>query len=192
MTKDSSKLRTFIAIEIPESIRQKIAEVQEHLKKFNERVRWTKPGNIHLTLKFLGEVDKSRIDSIGAALEKASDEFSPIPCSVKNVGAFPNLRQPRILWVGLENPGNELTSLAQKIDAELNNLGFSKEKRKFNAHLTFGRIKSQVSDKFSDAIKNAKFDEEEIRVEKVILMKSDLKPAGAIYTPLKKIKLAIH
>lgn len=184
-----SKIRTFIAIEISESVRQKIAALQSDFKKRKERISWAKPGNIHLTLKFLGDVEEGKIKLIGEALATATKEFQPFSFFVKELGAFPNIRRPRVLWVGIENSTKELSDIQIEIEDQLNQLDLLKEKKKFNPHLTIGRVKSQVSNEFIENFKASIFDEEEVKVEEIILMRSELHPKGAIYTPLKKIRL---
>ncbi|MFQ6114286.1 MAG: RNA 2',3'-cyclic phosphodiesterase [bacterium] len=186
-----SKIRTFIAIEIPDSIHQKIAKVQDELKSKQEKARisWTKPGNIHLTLRFLGDVEESRINSVVEAIEKAVQPFSSFDFLVRNFGAFPNFRRPRVLWIGIENPPSELTQMAQNIEDELSTIGFTSEKRKFSAHLTIGRVKSSLSQSFVQLLQARDFEGGQVRVKEVVVMKSDLRPTGAVYTPLKKIKL---
>jgi len=183
------KIRSFIAIEISESVRKKIADLQEELKKHKERISWTKPDNIHLTLKFLGDIEESKTKSIGESLTIATKELQPFNFFVKELGVFPNFRRPRVLWVGINNPGNELNNIHSKIEQQLNQLGFQKEKKRFNPHLTIGRVKSQVSDQFIERFKTVKFDGNEVKVAEIIFMKSQIHPKGAIYTPLRKIRL---
>ncbi len=184
-----SKIRSFIAIEISESVREKIADLQEELKKHQERISWTKPDNIHLTLKFLGDIEESKTKSIGESLTTATKEFQPFNFFVKELGIFPNFRRPRVLWVGINNTGNELNKIHSKIEQQLNQLGFPKEKKRFNPHLTIGRVQSQVSDQFIEKFNTCKFDGGKVKVEEIIFMKSRLRPKGAIYTPLKKLRL---
>ena len=184
-----SEIRTFIAIEIPETLRQKIAAVQDELKKEKGRVSWTKPGKIHLTLKFLGDVEENRIWDVSEAVKKGVGPIKSFNFEVKNLGAFPNIRRPRVLWVGIENPTNQLTKLAQNIEDELNKIGYPKEKLKFSPHLTIGRVKSALNERFIYRIKNMNFEGVEVEVKEILVMKSDLKPTGAIYIPLYKIEL---
>lgn len=186
-----SQVRTFIAIEIPDVIRQKIAAVQEKLKKAGERISWTKPGNIHLTLKFLGDVKENQIEPIADAVKISANGIRPFSFQVGNLGAFPDIRRARVLWVDVVNPTNELAELAKRIEDQLSKIGFKKETRKFNPHLTMGRVKSRLGEKFIVKFENLTFEEDEVRVEGIIVMKSELNPAGSIYTPLQKIKLRL-
>ncbi len=183
------KIRSFIAIEISSSVREKIAYLQDDLKKYEERISWTKPDNLHLTLKFLGDVEESQIQLVGESLTTATKGFRPFSFFVKELGAFPNLRRPRVLWLGIENPTGELSKIYSEIEQQLNELGFSKGKKRFNPHLTIGRVKSAVSDEFIEGFKSAGFEAQEIEIEQIILMRSELHPKGAIYTPLEKVRL---
>lgn len=182
-------IRTFIAIEIPDAVRQEIAQVQEQLKKSEERISWTKPGNIHLTLKFLGDVDENRIPAVIEAVAQAVESMPAFRFNIRGIGAFPNIRGPRVLWVGVENETNELLRIADNLEEELAQLGFAKEKRKFSPHLTIARVRSSVSRGFVEAFQQVTFDAGEVEATEVAVIKSQLQPQGAIYTPLQKIKL---
>ncbi len=184
-----SKFRTFIAIGISDAVRQKIADVQAELKRENARISWTKPENIHVTLKFLGDVEESKIDSIAGVIQKVTENIQSFTVKVKTLGAFPNLRRARVLWMGLENVSAELTQIAEGIETGLSQLGFPKEERKFSPHLTIGRVKSALSNRFVEKFQSYAFEGGEFKVEEIILMKSDLHPAGAIYTRLRKFGL---
>lgn len=184
-----AKIRTFIAIEIPEQVKTKIAALQNQLKKENERVSWTKSDNIHLTLKFLGNVEENQIELMAQKLHKALQNVSSFHFAVKNLGGFPNLKRPRVLWVGIEEPTHQLSALAKKIEDALAEMGFPKEKRKFSPHLTLGRVKTALSRKFLQKFTQLSLEAGTVQVEEVVIMKSTLKPTGAEYSPLKRIKL---
>ena len=181
-----SKIRTFIAIEIDEPIREKIAALQNELKKTNEPVRWVNPKNIHLTLKFLGEVDVAIIESISECINDVAENFSSFSFAVKGVGVFPNFKRPRVLWTGIENGSGELVKMAGEISEQLNELGFAKERRPFKTHLTMARVKSRLSTKFLEKIKGFEFDGGEVIANEIVIMRSELKSAGAVYSPFKK------
>lgn len=186
-----AKIRTFIAIEIPDEIRNKIGELQNSLKKLGGRVSWTRPGNIHLTLKFLGDTDENLIDEIASQLQEWVAAIQPFQVTIKNAGAFPNFKYPRVLWVGAESEEKRLVELAAKIEDGVERFGFKKENRPFSAHLTLGRVKDvkgirPVIDKLKD---QENFEAGSFLAEEFLLIKSELHPAGAIYTPLKTIAL---
>ena len=112
-------MRTFIAVELPENIKNKIGELQAPLKRTNAFVSWVKPENIHITLKFLGEVPEEKINEVFSATEKALVGTRKFTMSLKGMGAFPDLRRPRVIWVGAGSGEKELSSLAERIEEEM-------------------------------------------------------------------------
>lgn len=183
-------MRTFIAVELLENIKKKIEEVQNPLKKTDTYISWVKPGNVHLTLKFLGEVEENKIEDVFYGTEKALKGAKSFSLSLKNLGCFPNLRRPRVVWVGVDKGKEELSFLQKNIEEELSKLGYPKEDRAFSPHLTIGRVKSPKNiEKLVKLIEKTDFQTEEVKINEVVVMKSQLHPQGAIYTPLRKIKL---
>ena len=183
-------MRTFVCIEIPASIRQRIDLLQEELRSIKAQVSWTKPGNIHLTLKFLGDVEASRIDRVHNAVARAVKGIGPFDIVVEGAGCFPSPRNPRVLWIGLSWIPEALKQLFARIDDELAREGFPKEKRKFSPHLTIGRIREPGSGKgVAQALIERGFAAETFEATEVIVMRSDLKPTGSIYTPQAVVKL---
>ena len=186
----TQKIRTFIAIDIPGSIREKIAGFQAELKRHKADVKWVRPGGIHITLKFLGNVEEQKIDEIEQAVRNAVEGLNAFTLSVGGSGVFPNDRRPRVLWVGVKEGSSILVQLAERIENECAHLGFEKEKRKYSAHLTLGRVRSQKGiGSIIEVMKTMGFEGESFKVSEILLMKSDLKPTGAVYTVLKRIKL---
>ncbi len=186
-----AKIRTFIAIEITEEIRNKIGELQNILKGLGGRISWTKPGNIHLTLKFLGDTDEGIIDEISAKLQQAVESIADFKITVKRTGTFPNFKRPRVIWVGAECEGEQMQKLTAQIEDCMENFGFEKEIRRFSAHLTLGRVKDiKGIEPVMEKLKNYEnFEAGSFAVKNFFLIKSELHSAGAIYTPLKKIVL---
>jgi 2'-5' RNA ligase len=184
-------IRSFLAIELPETIRTKIGEVQKELKSSRADVRWVNPTNIHLTLKFFGNIDELRIDRIAKSLESLIQTTSPFSLSIRGMGSFPHSKNPRVIWMGLQEGKEILAALQRAVDGELKKIGFEPEGRDFHPHLTLGRAKSSRGrDELIGRMQ--KYQEEEFgkfEVEGVILFKSDLKPSGPIYTRLREIKL---
>ncbi len=184
-------MRTFIAIELPEEIKKQIEQLQAPLKRTDTFVSWVKPGNIHITLKFLGEVPEDKINEVFSATQKALEGTRKFTMSLKGTGVFPNLRRPRVIWIGTGSGEEELSIMAKRIEEEMERVGFPKEKRKFSAHFTVGRVKSPRNiEKLMELVESTDFQTEDIEVNEVVVMRSQLHPAGAIYTPLKKIPLA--
>lgn len=186
-------IRSFLAIELPKPILRKIEEVQAELRSAQADVRWVSPEKIHLTLKFFGSIEESRIESIFKSIEEPVRITPPFSLKVRGVGAFPSMKSPRVIWLGLVD-GRSLISLQKQIETQLEKIGFQPEDRPFQPHLTLGRMKSSQG-KGELGINMEKYKEEEFgdfQVERVILFKSDLRPSGAIYTALKEMRLGEH
>jgi 2'-5' RNA ligase len=177
-------IRTFICIEIPQSIKDRINRLQEILRQIDAQISWTKPSNIHLTLKFLGGIEASRIERVKKALERAASGIGPFEVEVSGSGCFPSARSPRVLWVGFSNVPERLQHLYSNIEDELARGGFEREKRKFSPHLTIGRMRTpHNAARVAEALIASGFESEAFIATEVILMRSDLKPTGSIYTP---------
>ncbi len=183
---NSKNIRTFIALELPGKIISSIGQVQERIATYGFRIRWIRPENIHLTLKFLGDMKAANIDKVGGVMDESVSEYSPIPLKVKGIGVFPGIKRPRVIWTGISGQVNQLIGLQKRLEENLDGMGFPKENRSFKAHLTFGRVKNRLDPKrFGDALKEfSSFESEEFVADRVILYKSDLKPTGAVYTKL--------
>ena len=179
-------MRCFIAISLPEEIRRQLGEIQSKLKKFNADIGWTRPEGIHLTLKFLGEIGEEKIESIKSALQKITSQHKPFEIEIGGTGVFPDTRRPRVLWVGMTKGLEETTSLAEQVESKMEELGFPKEERKFNPHLTLGRVKSPKNiSQFTDTFLNTmKPNLGKIHVDHISLYQSVLKPTGAEYSVL--------
>lgn len=187
--KPADTVRTFISIEIPESVKSRIEKLQQTLRQTEALVSWTKPSNIHLTLKFLGGVEASRINRTTKALERAALGIGPFEVEVGGAGCFPSPRNPRVLWVGISKVPEQLRQLYSNIEDEMAREGFPREKRKFSPHFTIGRIREpRNSARLAEALIATGFETEMFPAKEVILMRSDLKPTGSIYTPLAVIR----
>lgn len=184
-------MRTFIAIELPEEIKRQIEQLQAPLKKTDAFVSWVKPKNIHITLKFLGEVPEDKIGQVFSATQKALEGTRKFTMSLKGTGVFPNLKRPRVIWIGTGSGEEKLSHMANRIEEEMEKIGFPREKRKFSAHFTIGRVKSPKNiEKLMELVESSDFQTEKIEVAEVVVMRSQLHPAGAIYTPLEKVPLS--
>jgi 2'-5' RNA ligase len=189
----SGVIRAFIAINIPEKLKDKLAEVQNHLKRLPGEFSWVRKEGFHLTLKFLGNILPSQIVPISDYLRKASQGISPFPLKFVGLGAFPQITRPRVIWIGLEDPIGNLKKLQYNLEWRLEQLGFEREGREFSPHLTLGRVKSLKNKApLLKLITEYKVQEDWIfQVEKVSLMQSDLKPTGAVYSVLEEVRLEI-
>jgi RNA 2',3'-cyclic 3'-phosphodiesterase len=187
-------MRTFIAIEISDEIRDALVQIQSHLKYAGADVKWVEKQNIHLTLKFLGEITDKKCDEVKAALDEAGRTTKQFEIDVKELGVFPKIDYPRVIWVGLNKGVNESKELAAKIEEALSRIGFQKESRPFAAHLTIGRVRSSKN----KAVLKEKIESYDLRaassdlsqpIDSIILFQSTLMPNGPIYTKLHDAKL---
>jgi RNA 2',3'-cyclic 3'-phosphodiesterase len=184
-------IRSFLAIELLETILKKIGQVQEDLKASHADVRWVSPEKIHLTLKFFGNIDESRIEPIVKSIQGPIRTTVPFPLRVKGIGGFPNVKNPRVIWMGMVDEKEVLASFQKELETELEKIGFEPEGRPFQAHLTLGRVKSSRG-REELVVRMERYKEEEFgdfQVERMTLFRSDLRPTGPIYTPLREMKL---
>jgi 2'-5' RNA ligase len=183
-------IRAFVAVDLEPQTVQRIAEAIDRLRPRIPGIRWLPPANFHLTLKFLGDVDEAKVAPIAAALERDLYPFSCFTINAKGLGVFPDLKRPRILWVGLV--GDELNVLASKVERVLIPFGFAAEKRAFTPHLTVGRwreFKGSSKELGDEIAKWSGHDFGRSNVEEVILFQSVLKQEGAVYRRLKTVAL---
>jgi 2'-5' RNA ligase len=187
----SNTIRTFIAIELPEKIIYTISKVQEEIKSYGLKIRWVRPENIHLTLKFLGDIQEADTEKVARAVSESVTGHPPISLAVKGIGVFPGIRRPRVIWLGVSNQLDVLTTFQKTLDEKLEAIGFPKEKRPFRGHLTLGRIKSKIDPKtLNDVLKEfTRFESESFSADRIILYKSELKPKGPVYTKLANLLL---
>jgi RNA 2',3'-cyclic 3'-phosphodiesterase len=186
-------LRTFIAIDVPPAVLDTITRIQNRFKSLGLHASWVKPGNIHLTLKFLGETDPDRISGIQNKLTETLAAFAPFRLSMNSAGVFPNTQRPRVLWVGLKDDDGALETLQSNIEKALESVGFPIEHRPFSPHLTLARVKSpkgkkELKDEL-DAVNQEGIDPHPFDVVGVHLYESQLTPTGSIYTVLANFKL---
>jgi 2'-5' RNA ligase len=186
-----SKIRSFLAIELPPTIAKGIERVQHDLKQSHADVKWVEPSRIHLTLKFFGNIDEGACDEIMEAVGRAASEAHSFSLIVKGLGAFPGVRNPRVIWLGVEDGGEVLRTLQGTIEGRLQEIGYPREERRFRPHLTLGRVRSgrgkpELRKRLEDLLQT---ELGEFRVERLVLFKSDLRPTGPIYTELRALKL---
>ena len=182
--------RSFIALEIPEKIRHNVMEFQNRLKSIHDDIKWVRAENLHLTLKFLGNVEKNRINDLTALIHKALQEFEPFEVALGGSGVFPNRHRPNVLWIGFLRGKEHLRTMASVLNESLIKMGFEEERRKYHPHITLGRVRSrQKIVKTIELMESLSFLEQSFLVQELVLMKSDLRPSGAEYTPLEHFKL---
>jgi 2'-5' RNA ligase len=186
-------IRTFVAIDPGKAIRTRMIALQEKLAKTGADVKWVEPENLHVTLLFLGEVDQRDLVPVCKTVAAAAAHLASFSMTVETVGAFPNVRRPRTLWVGVGMGALEVTALHDACETPLLDLGcYRREERAYTPHLTLGRVKSEsAAAELSAALtKHAKWIAGETKVAEVLVMGSELMSAGPVYTVLSRAKLA--
>ena len=184
-------LRAFLAIDLPGSLRAALARYQENLKQSGADVRWGPVGNIHLTLKFFGQLPESEVEPICQAALGVAVGVPPLNLQVAGAGAFPNPRSPRVVWVGLAGDLEPLGVLYRRLEAAFASLGHLPEGRPFHPHLTLGRVRSPAGrERLTRMLQEVDPPQcPGFRVGEMILFRSQLSPQGSTYTPLKVIPL---
>jgi RNA 2',3'-cyclic 3'-phosphodiesterase len=184
-------IRAFVALSLPADIIDHASDLQSALKARGLKLRWVKPRNVHLTLKFLGDIPVAVVSDIGLALQRASRGTPPLSLTVQGMGVFPGIRRAKVLWVGLGGQIEALQFLYSRIEDELADLGFAREKRGFKAHLTLARMKGPVAprDLLAAVEQVGNYEPRPLRARHLILYKSDLRPQGAVYAPMVVIDL---
>jgi 2'-5' RNA ligase len=183
-------VRSFIAIAITEIIKERIVELIQRLVKYHADIKWVKPENLHLTLKFLGDTPEILLPKIHESLAKTITSFEPFYIRIYGTGVFPNKKYPKVIWIGLEH-SSMLKTLAKEIELSMTTFGYQKERKGFNPHLTVGRVRSQkgIIDIMKDLENSQNADFGSLGVNSVDLMKSVLNPKGAEYTCLFRIPI---
>ncbi|MBC7232397.1 MAG: RNA 2',3'-cyclic phosphodiesterase [Chloroflexi bacterium] len=190
------QIRTFVAIELDNTLKDILRQVQEELKRAAiARIgRWVAPDGIHLTLKFLGNISPERVPEITQAIERGCHSFAPFTISLSQPGFFPNARRLRVVWVGVDGEVETLLQLQRSVESALNAIGFPPEKRGFQPHLTLARIRDYARpnerEEMAKRIAAVQVDTSaSMLVREVHLIRSDLRPTGAVYTRLSTVPL---
>jgi len=185
-------MRIFIALELPESVRERLGQLQGKLKGTENRIRWVNPSLIHLTMKFLGEVKEKNLEKVFQIAQNAAGRFPVSKMKIGKMGVFPSFSSPRVIWVGIEEGKDKLETLAAELDEKLGQEGFSRSSRKWTSHLTLGRVKVLKEKEKLKALISHSYEEVEgieVKVKSLSVIKSELTPQGAIHTILERIPL---
>jgi len=184
-------MRTFVAVPLPEQCKSVLAELQDKMRPYGADVRWVAVSSIHLTLKFLGEIDPALAPKLMDSLRSAAAGQTGFKLSLHGLGGFPNLRNPRVIWCGVGRESEKLSLLQSKVESACGAFGFQPENRPFSPHLTLGRVQGKRNlQGLLDYIKIAPDFEQVFEADRFHLYKSVLTPRGAIYTVLDTIELA--
>ncbi len=177
-------IRAFISVEIPDEIKGALQDIQQAFRESRDRITWVRPQGMHITLKFLGDIEEGSIPEIGARMQKAGDNIEPFVIHLLGAGVFPGMKKPRVLWAGIREGAEDLKKIQEDLDSRLEDLGFPISIRPFSPHITIGRIKD-IRDPRWFAAQMEKHGDTEIgsmRAESIHLFESRLRPDGAVYT----------
>ncbi len=192
MQDESKEIRSFVAIELPQAVKEFLAGISSELKKCGADVNWVKTAGIHLTLKFLGNVRVGLIPVIEQQVRPVFAMQPPVHIQVYGLGAFPSLARPRVIWVGLKVSGQPLGILVKELERELELLGFKAEKRAFAPHLTLGRVRSGKggADLVEEVRQRMTIAGPTFEADHAILFRSILKPSGAEYFAVSRFEFS--
>ena len=191
-TKGTEEWRVFCAIELPAEVR---ARLEDHMRRLRKEVpdaaaSWSRVENIHLTLKFFGNVDVARIQQISEAAKRAVKEFSTFPIAVGETGVFPRPSRPQVLWIGVKDQARQLSALQEKLESECAAEGFPKEERAYKPHLTIARLRRPEGARhLAHAHLQMKFDPIEVDVKDIVIFRSELSPKGSKYSVISAADL---
>ncbi len=188
-------VRAFIAIKLPNSVKSTLSQLQDDLKQSDHApVKWVDPDSIHLTLKFLGNIAVGTTPELTRAISEAARGIAPLRLELGELGVFPNLRAPRVVWIGLGGEIATLSVIQENIESALIPLGFSPERRAFSPHLTLGRVRERASPeerrRLGEAVSSLKMGAKlSFTVDSLSLMRSRLTREGAFYSRLSSVAL---
>jgi len=187
-----ARQRTFVAIDLNADVRRRAKTLLNVLSRGTSGVRWVAPDQLHVTLKFLGDVDDTRFYAVCEAVRKAVGGRAPFSLACRGVGAFPDLSRPRTVWLGIEDPDGQLAELQTDVERQLRELDFPEENRPFRPHVTLGRVQDYARDldSLQEALEaQAEFDAHWLTIESCTVYASELRRAGPVYSVLGRIPL---
>jgi 2'-5' RNA ligase len=176
-------VRLFIALPTPADVQQAMADVIARLRTTQSDVRWETAGKLHATLRFLGDTDERLVPRIRESLEVIAGTTPPCTVTYRSLGCFPDTRNPRVIWIGMEDPGGTLRRLNAEIEQSARAIGFKPDDREFHPHVTLGRVKSRHNvTSLLATMESLTFHSNPVTVRDIHLIRSELKPTGSVYT----------
>lgn len=183
-------MRSFIAVNLPQQVKDEIGEIIERLRNAGPKARWVPAENLHITLKFLDEIGEDQVRPIIGAITAAKDGVVPFDLKLSGFGFFPNENRARVFWIGIEDGFEPLKAFARAIDKQVATLGFMREKRSFSAHITLARFRDPgPAGQLAKAAARIPYQSDPVHVTQVDLMKSVLSPKGASYSIIDSVEL---
>ncbi len=181
-------MRTFLAADIETGVKEKINILMDRFRHREKNIKWVKPENIHITIYFFGEVNAQDLNILEQIIENAIRALHPFTVSVREISAFPSIKRPRVLWIGVDNPFRELNAIYDSINKELqvSTINVNRDSKGYTSHITIGRVKSRYDTKILKDINNNR---EQVfgtfQIKNVVLYQSILMKEGPKYEPLK-------
>jgi len=183
-------MRLFIALPLEPPVRDYLGRVIEQLRRSRASVKWVNPKNMHLTVRFLGETPEATVPKLTRLMDEIAPQFSGVDVAVDKLGAFPNLRKPRVVWAGLSGDIEPLEKMARQIELAVRKLRFEPEKKGFKPHLTLGRLRDPRNcGDLPEVIERFSIEPTMLRLDRIVLFKSTLTPQGPIYDKLHETLL---
>jgi 2'-5' RNA ligase len=183
-------MRLFIALPIPPAVEEELGRIISLLREKGGRVKWVEPQNIHLTVRFLGDTEERLVKNLSALIDATAAEYEPVETAIDRLGAFPNLRRPRVLWAGLSENTEVLAQLAGRVELAVRKLRFKKEPKRFQPHLTLGRVKDPTTlEALTTYLQEFTLEAIPVTFDRLTLFKSTLTPQGTIYDRLHEAML---
>jgi len=185
-------IRAFIAFDLPKDILESIGDVQEKIKKRGVKLRWVPVQNIHVTMKFIGDIHVDLVDRVSSMMAESAEGLSVITLYANGIGVFPGLHRPKVLWIGIDGEIDRLDRLQKTLDKKLSLIGIQAEKRPFQGHLTIGRAKEKLNVERLKESLHAFYDFQTrpFEINEMKLFQSELLPTGAVYSCLKSVVLS--
>jgi RNA 2',3'-cyclic 3'-phosphodiesterase len=184
------KIRTFIAIPLPDKLKQDVDKLIVGFKPLADGISWVRAANLHFTLRFLGDIESDSVPDLKQSIESQLAGFGQFKICLSGLGCFPDLNRPRVVWVAAAGDIEKMKELAGKVESACRQADFGSADKPFAPHLTIGRVKFPSGlEKLIGNLKTAKFETDSFTVEKIIIFKSDLTPRGPIYNALGEISL---
>jgi 2'-5' RNA ligase len=189
--KAMARLRTFIAVDLVKSVRDRAVALQETLAGTGAEVKWVEPENLHVTLLFLGEVDDREVAEVCRQTALCTGSHQPFAMSVEKLGCFPHIRRPRVIWLGIGQGAETLTAIHDELEGPFAELGYRREERRFTPHITLGRVKSDrpINELATALAAHADWKGGETLIREIHVMSSQLSPHGPKYTVLSRAPL---
>jgi len=188
------KIRSFLAFTVSGDFKEMLERILKDLQNTKADVKWVKPENIHLTLKFLGDLAEGQLEAVKVVLRQLCPGFRPITTNINAIGAFPDMRHPKVIWAGLQDPHQSIKEIFEVLETSFLKLGIDQEDHPFQSHITLGRVRSSANLKeLIEKMPNISINSKISQVfDLIVLYKSTLTPDGPVYDTLEEFSLGVR